>query len=250
MVLAQIEGLFAAAFFVIAFIGWIINLINQAQTPKKPGNTPAPRPRREQVQQEIDQFLKQTRRPSNPERPSVEVVEADRPRRPPPPAQRRRNRKELWQEQVGKPGEEKSALPAASQSPSPAPPPKRKRPSLPQPATRSEPPRPSLSERHLQANISSAEVRRDLGEMPGNHLSAQVAKDLPSQITDQVTRDLGLFRATTPAASGEQAMAGTTGHRTTPAESLLRLLRSGRGIRDAILVNEILSKPPGLRSRS
>jgi hypothetical protein len=246
MILSQIEGLFAVAFFVIAFVGWIINLINQVQGGKKPGTPAAPRPRRQQVQQEIDQFLKQTRRPpggETPANPAGQPVDAARQRRPPPPAQRRRSRKDVWQEQVGRPAADR----LSSRSPAPDRP---QRPAGSQPANRPAPVGSSLSEHHLQASVSSAEVRRDLGKMPGNQLSATIARDLPSHLSDQVVKDLGRFQASAPTSSGEQAIADTLGHRATPAESLMRLLRSRRGVRDAILVNEILSKPLGLRNRS
>ena len=56
----DIGSLFAVAFLLISFVGWIMNLINSQNPPPKPNRPPRPpQPRTRKVQTEIEDFLQQ-----------------------------------------------------------------------------------------------------------------------------------------------------------------------------------------------
>jgi hypothetical protein len=228
--LAALEGFFAIAFFLIAFIGWIVSLANQHQNPPKRGQGGAgDRQRRREVQGEIDEFLTQSRRnrPRQQRREEfvnedeIEIIEPPkrRPARRPPPQgqQRSRTRREIWEEQTQ--GEDETAS-SRSRPPIPEQKPNRSRRSQPPQRT----PSPSLG-----------------------HLAQQVAQDVPHAVDQSVSSHMGLFGAA--AMTGTRDASETTSRRSSPAVTVLPLLRSKEGIRNAVLLTEILSKPRGLQRR-
>lgn len=223
--LAAIDNFFGVIIFVIAFISWVVNLIKQSQEaggnqqgPRRPARPPQNRNR--DVQGEIDEFLTQSRR-----RPSdnvvseeeIEVVSSPKQRRRPP--RRRKSRQEVWEEQTAKKQQQ----------------PQRPQPPQPQQASR---PGESLSQRHL-------DTQRNQSAPP---LQQTIAKELPHSIDESVAAHLKQFAAAAPTSSGERAMAMTTNRPTTKASIAGKLLKSQNSIRDAIILNEILSPPKARRS--
>jgi hypothetical protein len=245
-----------AVFFAIIFITWLVNLINQSQQVNKQRKPPeSSRARREQVQSEIDKFLNQTRRapkPQTPARPGeplraedVEARGSERAgggqRRPPSTEQRRRGRKEIWEEQTGR------APPAAS--PPQRPKAQEKRPQQQRPAGTTRPGQ-NISGRHVATSVNKSTVSRDVGSGPKERIAGAVAQDLTGQVAQSVSSHLGTFSAASSTSAGEQALASTTAHRATPAEALLRMLRSPQSVRNAIVLGEVVSRPRVLRRQN
>ncbi|MBT5020461.1 hypothetical protein N8590_01815 [bacterium] len=227
LLLADIEGFFGIVFFLIAFVGWVINLVSQnqgqnKQQRKRPANQAGNR-RKQNVQNEIDQFLGQSRRNSGADRPQatddVEVIAPPAGRRPPP--RRRKTREEVWEEQTGAP---------PSPKPKPVPPKTKGR---------------GLATRHLETKKKPKKELRKPKSI--SNLSEQVEKDLPHAVDASVTSHLHSFTAENPSATGQLGMASTTSNRKTKGSSLGKLLRSKSGVRNAIIMNEILSPPKSLR---
>lgn len=85
----DLGGVIFLAFALISFISWIANQLNsgKAKPPARGQNRPAPRARNQQIQREIDRFLREAAG-QNP-RPDVNIDEIEivqSPRRRPPPA--------------------------------------------------------------------------------------------------------------------------------------------------------------------
>lgn len=239
--LADIPELFGAALFVMMVIGWIVNLVNQNQPGNPPRRPQTNRPRSDQVQNEIDRFLNQARRPQNKPQSAnvddVELAEEGRsrpPRRPPPANQRRRTRKEVWEEQTGKKNK-------PGGRPKPAPPAK---PAVAANLPSAERPGQSLAQRHVQTSVSGSSITRDVGHLPTDRVGGAISRN---EIKQSVTQHLGAFSAADDKSSGAVAMASTTSSRATPAEALRQLMKTKHGVRDAIVLSEILSKPRALR---
>jgi hypothetical protein len=246
------EELMGAAFAVIAIIGWLVNLVSQNQPKGRPGNRgpgqPLPQPqRRQQVQNEIEQFLKQARGVQQRAKQEdlvppdqVQTVEPGRatgPRRPAPPKRGRRTKRDVWEDQTGR--RVPAAPPARTLQAKPAPP-------VEQPTARR--PGDGLAKRHIQPTVTEQELVRHLQTTLGPRVAAAVEKDLPHLVNQSVSSHLGTFAAAEATSTGEAAMADTLTKRASPASKILMLMRSRQGVRDAILLNELLSKPKALRS--
>lgn len=230
--LSALEGFFAIAFFLIAFVGWIVSLANQHQPPQKrgPGRGNDPQRRRE-VQGEIDEFLTQSRRnrPRQNRRDEfvseedVEIVEPPkrRPTRRPPPQgqQRSRTQREIREEQTR--GRQRSA------------------------ATRSQ--KSAAAQRSDRSRESSFD--QSMSVPSPAQLAQQAAQDVahPSEQPASNRQGQGLYgRAPL---SGVRDALETTTRRPSPALKILPILQSQEGIRNAVLLTEILSKPRGLQRR-
>lgn len=190
-VLGFVEGILGIIFFIIAFMGFISNLTKQNQEAQRRQQRRGGGDAREQMQDEIDAFLKESRRsqkstqrddfvPDN----EIEVLEAPRRR---PPRQRKRTRQRTSQQK------NKKATPE---------------PVTPVPVAE------ALEDRHIYASF-------DGQEMP--HLQTGLGQ--PAQVAQIARR----------------------GKSSGAKEAVVAMVRSGTGIRNAILVNEILSKPAALR---
>lgn len=240
--LGAIEGFFALAFFVIAFIGWILNLINQSQEAnqrnRKPGQGAGGK--REKVQQDIDDFLNQNRRQKNQNAGGGELVAAnevevvERRTRPTPqgrrpPANRQRSRKEVWDEQTGKAAPKEQQPPKRTQTGRP----KVQVKQAPQPAAKG-------------PGSIAAQLGQAIHDRP-SPTSDAVGKSLAHQVDASVSAHLGAFRADDPKSLGRQGMDETTADRITPAARLLGMMRTKQGIKQAIVLGEVLSKPRVLR---
>lgn len=247
VLLGAIEGFFALAFLVIAFIGWILNLINQNQDAnqrdRKPGQGGGGA-RRDRVQQDIDDFLNQNRRQGQQGgRPGgggdfvptqeVEVVERRTPQGRRPPANRQRDRQEVWEDQVGKPAQRQIQPRGQSQQ-------------------RTQSNRPKRQVKSATQAQSKAEARSatQVGQSIQNRPSPAtelVGQPLPHGVDASVSSHLGKFRAGDPNSIGQSGLLETTADRETPASKLRELMRTRQGRRQAILLGEIMSKPRVLR---
>lgn len=227
LILADLEGFFGIVFFLIAFVGWVINLVNQSHDPKGKNQNrrspQAPGQRKENVQKEIDNFLGQSRR-SRPATTTemtddVELIAAPPSRRDPP--RRRKSREQVWSEQTGR---SRHSVPA----PEPQPHPQQR-------------PGEALAAHHLQSKTQDSPPR------PVSHLAEQVERDLPHQVDEHVNAHLDRFSAASPNATGQLGILVTTDNRESRASLIGALLRSQAGVRNAIILNEILSPPKSLR---
>jgi hypothetical protein len=213
------------AFAAIAFVSWVVKQIaaqNNAAA-RRPGPRPA-RPRNDRIQQEIDQFIQEAagRRP-----PRKEVVSVDDIEIVSPPAAGRR------------PGPRR-----------PAPRPSRPvRPVEPKPAV-AERPGQAAAQRHLTGREQlGAGLSNHVRTHMDNRVAAEVQQHLPHAVDQEVSQHLGAFaaRSTGPTALPLDAAAGRRA--ATPALALLGELRSPGGVRQAIILQEILQRPRSLRKR-
>ena len=243
VMLADLEGFFGIVFFLIAFVGWVINLVNQNQEQNKPPrrrppNQPGQRPnqpghrRKKDVQSEIDQFLGQSRRNSGKQSAidtdDVEVIAPPPGRRPAP--RRRRTREEVWEEQAG------------------VTPPQKPKPARPKPATAKSKGR-GLAARHLesQERRTSEPAKKPKRSQTGSRLTQQVERDLPHAVDASVAAHLKPFTADSPTSTGQIGITATTSNRKSKGSILGNLLQYKAGIRNAIILNEILSPPKSMR---
>lgn len=225
----DVGTVFGVIFLVIAFLGWLINLLSNQNRPPPPvprgGQGRPPRPRDDKLAGEIELFLREVagqkeqkgRQPEQkPEDVPIEVVAEAKPRarrpvpRPPRPAQR-------------------AARPEIIEPP-PSPPQ--------QPARR----RSGISERHaIDTSEVGADITRHLtGYMEQGRLDRQVDVDLPHAVNQGVREHLGLFGADP---FSEEAESNSS----TAASTVAALLRNPAGVRQAILINEVLLPPKSRR---
>jgi len=230
-ILADFESFVGIVFFLIAFVGWVINLVNQNQDPTKQNkgprrNQPQAGNRKQDVQGEIDQFLNQSRRrkgePNRPGNDDIEVVSAPGQQRRPP--RRRRTRQEVWEQQTGQqpqPLSQETTAPAVQPRPGEA-----------------------LASRHL----ASTSKKRKKSRKQLSQLNEKIQQDLPHSIDASVSTHLHTFSANSKQATGQIALSSTTRNYKTKGNIVGGLLRSKKNIRDAIILNEILSPPKSRRS--
>ena len=229
--LAALGELFAIGFLLISFIGWIMNLINAQNPPPAPNRGPQRRPqaRDRKVQSEIEDFLQEAmgnkKRARAPEVPSdeIEVLE-------PGPGQRRRP-----------PGRSQRRPPPArtggSQQKSSA------------SATRKQgKPGSGVASRHV---VPSGDLGKSVTSHVQEHMSQRVRQEaeqnLPHAVDQTVANHLGEFtaddrdtRSTVKPVYQSRANVSNPGH-------LIDQLRNPDGMRQAIMLQEILSKPRMLR---
>lgn len=218
-----IEALFALVFFGVAFVGWIINLINGNKPQQKNARQQKTAQQRKQVQNDIEKFLNQGRgEQARPEsvRPNPPQQKPDAPRRPAPPPSRKPEKP------VAKQGNRPSKPPAQPVQKSAA-----------ESAAVFMKPGEGLAARHVGSTIGST-----------------VERDLPHQVNSNVAAHLGTFRADDAGAIGQMGISATTSRREAPASLLREMLRSPQGVRQAVLLNEVLHRrsrlKPNPRDRS
>jgi hypothetical protein len=219
---ADIGWLLGILFPLLAFIGWIVNIVNaNAQKQQEAQRrAQAGRPRNRQFQGEIDQFLNEvgSGRPPRPQRSDVEIEMVDESREEVEEARRRRaaEARAAKARAKGQKKEQSAQQPQRTTSPqSPG-------------GLRSGPREPlsTLSERH----VSSGE---DLGRAVRSHVSDYMA----DRVGEEVSQHLRGTEATGPGNSGRRG-----------EHPLVRLLRDPRGMRQAILLGEILGPPKSRRN--
>ncbi|MEW4489489.1 hypothetical protein AB1L42_15510 [Thalassoglobus sp. JC818] len=231
--LADIESFFGVVFFLIAFVGWVVNLINQAQgkgganPPNRRGQRPQAQLKRK-TQNQIDQFLNQARNQRNDRNQGgtddVEVVaEPGQAKRRPP--KRRRSRREIWEEQTRR----------EQQKPAPQPS---------KPIAQQQ--RPEQKPQRRRTSQSEAASRRTKNE---SKQAARPKENLPHAVDQSVAEHLSVFTAARSDSTGEMGIASTTRNARSQGNLIGNLLRNKDGIRNAILLNEILSPPAALRNQ-
>jgi len=206
MFLADVENFAGIAFFVIAFIGWIIKMANE----NKQGNQRNGNRKRQETKSEVDEFLRDTRRePKKRQRKrrrtpepepefltddDIEIIEEPPRRRP--PRQRKRSRKSA-------PTPRPEPVPVKEESLS------------------------SLSDRHIQSSFSNDHLSHDVDSSVASHM--------------------GTFSAESTGSLGQQARRATTRDRKGIASEIAGMMKSKRGVRNALIINEVLSPPLSLR---
>ena len=201
----------------IAFIGWIANKMKEAAGGPAAGAGAAaeavPAKDGGRVQAEIDRFLQEVRGAVG-QRPEANVIEADDAFEA--PAQPARQQRRLAQS-----------------------------PPTPKPAPTEKPRR--LVDRHA---IGQRHIDSQVDDLVAEHLPSQrignlVEQDLGHSVEQSVTSHLGSSSGT----QVETAAVWEDGVNALSAEYLVGLLSRPEGIRQAVLVQEILSRPKGRRGR-
>lgn len=205
----------AVAFIIISFIGWIINQVNAQNRPAAPRRGPQranPQRGNRRVQQEIDDFLREATGGRQPGR----VLSADE--------------IEIVDERPARPAPRRPA-PARAQ--------KRQKPGI------------DLSSRHLggEEKLGSS-VRDHLRTQMGERVVAGAEDYLSNSVDQLVSQHLGTFTAGLETSTGERAEAETLRHARTRAVALMAAFRTPTGVRNAVLMQEILSRPRSLRRHS
>ncbi|HEX6986018.1 MAG TPA: hypothetical protein VF170_11615 [Planctomycetaceae bacterium] len=258
-----IEAAISIAVLVIAFIGWLVQIVGQAKGPQPPGpanrprpvaqRPPGPRPggppdrpqprRDERLQSEIDAFLREVAGGRRPKREEEEVAIEIIPDEELPDEEPRRLAPRGGQ---FFPPSEATVPPitAAPASPTAAAPTGQLSEWDREQQRRRERLLSTLSERHLEATPLGQDLRR--------HVEQTMAESLRlRQEKEQAERRLAEARAEIRAMRAE-AVAGPAGAPASAAAGRSRfaaLLKNRRTVKDAIVINEILGRPRGLNPR-
>jgi FtsZ-interacting cell division protein ZipA len=205
------EGLIFFVFLVIAGVSWAINFAKQQEMQQKRLEQQKQR-RRGKPSMQVDDFLDED---------EIEVVPGSRRgnERRPPADRRTRQRDDIWREQTRDPAASRSPVKPAPQRPAP-----KKQPPKPKAA-------PQQSSFPDRGNIPPQ--RQGLS---GTRLASQPSGDLSGVVARSVAADLGEFK------SGSAPLETTT-RRVTPAMQLLAQLRQPGGVRNAIIIKEVLGRP-------
>lgn len=235
MLTSAVPGVFAAhdaigvlIVIVISIVAWIFNVISSkatvnrppAQRPRQP-----PRPRDDRLQDEIDIFIKEV----SPKRPQASpargLAPAERPLAP--------NRSTPTADpNAGRNKRRKPPKPLVAEGAGPTP---KHRPPGSEIASRSAP---------GTGNLGSA-IRQQVAEqLPEHKLAREVAADLKDRIDPDVARHLGEFVTSPPPGPAVDRPQSASA-----ASRFAELLRRPASVRDAILINTILSLPPGRKSK-
>jgi hypothetical protein len=268
-VLADIDpGLIVVVIAVaISFISWIINAIgkqkNQPPPPPARGARPV-RPRDEKLTNEIDLFLQEVaegkrptteRRPAEPTLEELQRAEAKRRAEFRQRAEQRRAELQRKSERMRRPAEVEIEVVAEPERRPPlrTPRPSRETGRPAEAAVVLEPPKsvfPHAEQHRLPgSNIGERKSITDptLGSGVSAHLSdymqparidQQVDRNLPHSINASVQQHLGMFGA---------GLVESGAKRTEAAQAIVDMLRNRAGVRQAILLNEVLSPPKSLR---
>lgn len=221
ILLADIEGFFGIVFFLIAFVGWVINIVSQNKSAEQKkrdvarrGPVAQQRGNRNSAQSEIDQFLRQAKQQMGgvqevDEIDDVVVIAPPKRRNPP---QQPKSKQEIWQEQTGqavtpKPAKQRQQRATAKRRTSP-----QQSPPTPAPVQQS-PVRP-VSQPGQEGSLTGS------GTLTGYTMSP----------------------GTGPAAVGQAPVLLNS------ATEIRRLLQSRGGARNAIVLGEILARPKSLQS--
>lgn len=205
------EGLIFFVFLVIAGVSWAVNFAKQQEMQQKRLEQQKQR-RRGKSSVQVDDFLEDD---------EIEVVPGSRRggERRPPADRRTKQRDDIWREQTRDSSASRQPAKPAPQRPAP-----KKQP----PKPRAAPQQSSFPDRG-----NTAPQRQNLsGTRPGDQQSA----DFSGAVSRSVAADLGEFK------SGAVPLETTT-RRVTPAMQLLAQLRRPGGVRNAIIINEVLGRP-------
>jgi hypothetical protein len=209
---ADFGGIIFLLFALVSFISWLINQAKGAQQAPPPRRPNQPGPQRNpQVQREIERFLREAGGQQRPQKPVVEVDDIEIVETP------RSRRPPAKRKLVEKP------------RPS-------QRPSLQGAKPAADRPGQRLADRHLAPAAQSA--------VASEHLPQRVAAEqLPHDVARSVSEQLGVFAAGSATGVSSRKQKGSSA-------AFLTELRSPRGIRAAIIMQEILQRPRALRRRT
>jgi regulator of replication initiation timing len=237
-----VETAITIAVMVIAFIGWLVQLANQKAKPPGPINRPQPigqrppaapvnrpqaRPRDERLQSEIDTFLREVATgrkapPQEVEEDAIEVIEDDEPQHP-----------------------FRRVTPAAAAATTTA--------QAPAPAgqvsdwdreqqRRRERLLSTLGERHIESTPLGAELRKHVEQYMHESVQLRKEKDQVERRLAEAHAEIRAMRAQTAASPGAAPV--TAGG---SKSQVAALLKNRRSVKDAIVINEVLGRPKGLR---
>lgn len=168
---------------------------------------PVQRPEGERMRTEVETFLEEISAP-NVKRPPAKANPPQRPAERPRPAASKSGKKSAKQQPVAKP----------KQAPKPI---------------------ASLSEKHLRSSNLGEGVRAHVTDyMQSERIAAEVRQDLAGLIPAQVQAKIG---------RGASVSAVATSTAAAPVHPLITLLRNPQGIRQAIVLQEILKRPKSLQ---
>lgn len=224
-ILADAGTYITLIFVILGFLGWIMNLTSNknAPPPAAPARPRQPMPARphnrdERIQSEIDIFLQEVggRKPkARTEEPSTRGIEIEEP--PPRPARR----------PVERPVRRPAAEPVRPSAPSPA----------------EAPPRP-------EHRVGSSDLGSTIREQVARHIDKtrvdQTTKQHLSNVVERAVEHhlgtLGQQEAAQLAAAVEVATKAPEG-----VHPVIGLLRDPKGVRNAVLISEVLGPPRGRR---
>jgi len=212
---------------VIGLIVWLFNVVNQKKQPPppvRPQRKPAQRPAgADRLSNEIDRFLREVggakqaggRKPQQ-EPSDIELVEEVVSRKPPPP--RRNNPQPRPPRRVATTVDDE--------------PPKRRR----------KPLGSEITQRHISdPNELGSEVREHLSDyMEDSRIDESVESHLGHNISESVAQHLGTT-STKPTSENRPS--------TDAAQNIVALLQNPAGVRQAILLSEVLSPPLASRQK-
>lgn len=229
VLLADIGGIFAIAFLLISFIGWIINLINTQNPPPAPNRGPQRRPRARdgKVQNEIEQFLQEAMGNKDPRArredvadDEIEILEPG-PKRRPPRERPKKVRTQVARESKG------STEPSAR--------PRRRKPGS------------GVTGRHMSPSPLGQSVTSHVKEHMRERVSQESQTHLPHNVDKTVGLHLGEFTADDHDPRSTVVTRFRSRANVADPTGLINELRTQEGMRKAILLQEILAKPRGLR---
>lgn len=256
-----VGSLIGIVFVVLMILSWIMQLIGgsnrQQQRPANRGPQRAPRqqprrPRDEKLQKEIDVFLNEVGgrdagKGAGSEEVPIEIVpEEERQRRTATAPERQANRgQQAGQRQQAaqrqRAGQRtqtprRPSRPAAQQQ-------QQKQRQKPAHSRRVAETEPAAEQRTLQDRHLRSDVSRHVSEYMREHeFDRQVGEGLGRQTSTDEGTQKGVF-----APSASQASRGDQGAQSRRRHTMFQLLRSRQGLRQAMMLNTILSAPPGLR---
>ncbi|MBS0263671.1 MAG: hypothetical protein JSS02_17140 [Planctomycetes bacterium] len=208
LLLAAGDGVAAVVVAVITIIGWIIKLANSQKTKAPPVSSrprPAARPRDTRVAEEINIFVEDNTRGS--QRPNRQATPPARPQPVSNKASRRQQQQQGGGKRKARPGEE-------------------------------------LSRRHapVAENLGGG-VSQHLRQHMPERVEKQAEQRVAPHVDEKVAADLGaaVATSTTSLLGGPNPAAMVK----SPAARMAELLRTPAGMQQAVVMNLILSPPPG-----
>ncbi|MBI5761731.1 MAG: hypothetical protein HZA46_24740 [Planctomycetales bacterium] len=229
-ILAKIDigDIFAILMALVGFISWIVTQVNNNNKMKNPAPKPAGQPQRpparrdEKIFEEINVFLEQKE-----QRPA-----GQQPRKVKPPA-----RSQPAAGRKAPMGKVKSG--SVSAKPLAAP--------LNEPRQTHRTPGGDIARRKLTGSEElGSQVRERVSDMQKSRVESKVQQDLRSHISESVKADLGEFSA---AAGSTSSDPGTATASSIKPQTIGDFLRQPGNMRQAIVLNLILTPPPGLRRK-
>lgn len=239
-----VEAAITIAVMVIAFIGWLVQIVGQSRGPKPgPVNRPRPaaprpaaaapnRPRpqgNDRLQSEIDAFLREVatgRKPEPVEEDAIEIIEddviEDRPRRlAPAPTSLATPQAPVNTGQITEWDREQQRRRERMIS--------------------------TLGERHLEATPLGADLRKHVEQYMSESVQLRREKEQVEQRLAETRAELQAMRAQTAAGPAAAPVGGRAAGSGTSRFS--NLLKNRRSVKDAIVINEVLGRPKGMTRR-